>query len=853
MTSAPTPTRPARSLPAFATSFLGRERELAELADLCARPDYRLLTVVGPGGMGKTRLAVEAARACAERLADGATFVRLESVSDPAEVAMAIAEALDYQTNGQDDPAKQIGDFLHDQEMLILLDNFEQVTEAAPALSTILQAVPRVRFLVTSREVLSLEEEWQYPLSGMRLSEPGDAALEDVPAVRLFADRARRVRPDFDPAQQREHVLRVCELVEGMPLALELAASWTRYMDCAEIVSEIERNIDFLGSTLRNVPERHRQMRAVFEQSWQLLDETERSAFSRLSVFRGGFTRAAAGDVTGAAMPVLASLVDKSLVRQNVDGRYDVHEVLRQFAGLRLADDAAELRSCGAAHGDHFIRFLADRLDAMQGPGQMEATAQVIAELPNVRSAWQLALETGRLERLPEAAHVLFRAYEHSSRYLEGATFFEESIGILGALGPSDGSAEALLSLLVGQVWMLIRLGRLDEAEAVLARAVEVGESADVEYLPALGTDPEVALGVLAMTRGRFDEAAAHGAAARARAEERSDPHNLSIAFYVLENAAFARGDYAEARRSAERAHALNEQTGDRWFDAIVLSELGMIDRATGALDAARGHFEASYALRRDFDDAQGLAEALGHLGETAMLQGRLEDAERIYRESVALYRDIGDRGGHATAQCGLGRVAVARGELNVAQERFLRALDIAAEMNFTPLIFDTLGGVGELLMAAGEGAAAVELLAFVAQQPNALQSIKERIEPVLAEAIESMPAEAVARATRLAGTRDLDAVLAAVRRALERARSSSDGAVRFEAGATAGLAEELTPRELEVLQLIANGRTNPQIAQNLGISVGAAKWYTSRIYGKLGVRNRVEAAAHAREIGILP
>jgi predicted ATPase/class 3 adenylate cyclase/DNA-binding NarL/FixJ family response regulator len=850
----PSPVRGVSTLPTFATTFVGRERELAELEELCASAAARLLTVVGPGGMGKTRLAVEAARSLVTKMRDGVAFVPLQSVSDVAAVPLAIAKAVDFAAGGAGDPTEQLAEFLSDREILLVLDNFEQVVAAAPTVAAILEAAPRVRCLVTSREVLNLREEWLFPLEGMRLPASDSAEeLQASPAVRLFVERAQQVRHDFDAEADAESVRRICQLVEGLPLGIELAASWTRYMETSAIVEEIERSMDFLESTLRNVPERHRQIRAVFDHSWELLAEPEQQAFARLSVMRGGFTRAAAREVASASMPVLASLVDKSLVRQRADGRYDIHELLRQFAEQRLADAEDESAATQERHARHFIEYLADHRESISGSGQITSTAEVGADLDNIRAAWIYAADHGLLARAPEAAGALFRYYQHRARYVEAVSFYRDIIARLEARedAADDEWSATQFAMLVGLGWLLIRLGQLDEAAELAYRGIEVAGEDLVGCIDGLGTDPHTLLGIQAMTRGSFDEAEEHGELARARAAERGDRLNLSISYYVLENVAFARGEYERAEELASKGLAIAEAGGDRWFGAYLHNDLGALARVRGALDRSREHLEASYALRRDFDDAQGMAVALGGLAETALEQGRLPDAERALRESLTLYGDLGDRGGRATAQFGLGRVAVQRGELSIAQERFLQALDIAAEMRFVPLIFDTLCGVAELLVEADQRAAAVELLAFIQAAPNALQTVKERAQAHMEGASEGLDSAIVARALRDAGSRDLDEVLDAVRQALHGSRETASTDL-FGADYTP-LVEELTPRELEVLQLVATGRTNPEIAKRLEISVGTAKWYTSQIYGKLEVQNRTQAVARARELGILP
>ena len=840
-------------LPSFATSFVGREHELAELRELLERDDCRLVTIVGPGGMGKTRLATEVARRLSAEYEHGALFVALDAVTAPEAVPMAIAAALHFQPTGQADPAHALGDFFRDRQLLLVLDNFEQVTAAAATVSELLARAPMVRCLVTSREVLNLREEWAFTLDGMRVPESDDGAdWADFPCVQLLAERVRQTRPDFELDAEPQHVVRICHLVDGIPLGLELAASWARYMDLEEIGDEIERSLGFLETTLRNVPERHRGLEAVFQQSWELLEQSERTTFQRLSVFRGGFAREAASAVAGATLPLLATLVDKSLVRREPDGRYTVHELLRQFAEQRLASDAAALQDAEEAHTEYFLQFLVERLPGITGSDQVRVTALIARELSNLRLAWTRAVDAGRTDDLGLAAWVFFRLFQHRSQYLEAATLFGDALERLEASDDGSDAQRNVIDLVrVALAWFLVRLGRLDEAEALAQRALDGRDDNVADFLPGLGSDPHGLLGVLAMTHGRFAEAAEHGELARERAEARDDTKNQAIACYVLENAALAQGRHEEARTHAEAALQLTARTGERWFEAYVQNELGNIAQATGDLDAAHGHFEAGYAIQHDFGDPQGMALALGRLGETAFMQRQLDDAARAFRESLLLYRDIGNRGGHAQAQCGLGRVASAKGDVADARARFAQALRVAGDIGFAPLIFDTLCGVGELLLAAGDYRAAVELLSFVGQHQNVAHSIRQRSEAAIAKASGHLSQRELMRARRAGRTRELDDVLPVVTQALSQA-GPAGAAVWAAVDDDASSVPSLSDREFEILRLIASGRTNPQIARELDISVGTVKWHSSQIFGKLSVKNRTEAAARVKDLGLL-
>ena len=325
-----------------ATPFVGREADLAELAGLLATPACRLLTLIGPGGVGKTRLALRAAAEAraAGAFPDGVHVVALQPLASADLLAGAVADAAGLAPAGARDPTEHLRDGLRGRAALLVLDNFEHLLEGAALLPPILAAAPGVRLLVTSREALALQEEWRYPVQGLPYPAGAGAAdlegPEDYAAVRLFAERARRVRRDFSLAEEGADVARLCRLVEGLPLALELAAAWTSVLSCAEIAADLALGLDVLATRLRDVPERHRSMRAVFDGSWARLDDHQRAVLARLSVFQGGFRREAAEAVAGAAPATLAALVDGSLLHLEPGGRYQLHELLRQYAEERL-------------------------------------------------------------------------------------------------------------------------------------------------------------------------------------------------------------------------------------------------------------------------------------------------------------------------------------------------------------------------------------------------------------------------------------------------------------------------------------------------------------------------------------
>ena len=346
LSAAPLPgqTRPARrsNLPAAPTPLVGRESELAALTQLLDNPQCRLLTLVGPGGIGKTRLAIEAAAARREVFVDGVVLASLAAVNSPTFMLPALASALGFSFYGSTNPRNQLLNHLSEKQMLLVLDNLEQLLEGVELVADILRRAPGLKLLATSRERLNLLGEWVVEVQGLAVPPAGQAkGVEECSAVALFVQSARRAKAGFAlRAGDEPAVAHICRLVEGMPLAIELAASWVRMLSCQEIAREIEHNLDFLVASTRDLPERHRSLWAVFDHSWKLLSGEEQRELSQLSVFRGGFTRQAAEAVAGASLAALSSLVTKSLVRRAsaLDDLtyYDLHELVRQYAHVQL-------------------------------------------------------------------------------------------------------------------------------------------------------------------------------------------------------------------------------------------------------------------------------------------------------------------------------------------------------------------------------------------------------------------------------------------------------------------------------------------------------------------------------------
>ncbi len=408
---------PRHNLPLQSTVFIGRETEQAQVATLLANPQCRLLTLVGPGGVGKTRLALEAASAMLESYQHGVYFVALAPLSEPDMMVPAIIASVGctLQNDGRS-PKQQLLDHVREKEILLVLDNFEHLPAGVTLFTEILQASPKLRLMVTSREQLRLSSETTFVLAGLAVAEATYG--ERSAAVQLFVQTAQRVRPSFSPGTADWlAIVEVCRLVDGMPLGLILAANWIDMLTPAEIAIEIQHSLDFLAVDLHDLPERHRSLRAIFSTSWQRLSTAERDVVQKLAVFRGGFTREAAAIVAGASLSILSTLSHKSFIQVQLNRRYDIHELLRQFALDTVAEQMAEIRD---AHSAYYCAFLAQREVDLKGARQQAAMAEIEADVGNVRTAWQWAAKREQFDQLAQALDSLGLFYLRRSRLYEG-------------------------------------------------------------------------------------------------------------------------------------------------------------------------------------------------------------------------------------------------------------------------------------------------------------------------------------------------------------------------------------------------------------------------------------------------
>lgn len=698
---------PGLGLPAQLTPFIGREHELAELADRVEQADARLLTLVGSGGMGKTRLALEIARlqlvdTARPAFPDGAFFVSLAPLMTPAAIVPAIAAAIGLSLPS--DPQPALLRFLRDKRLLLILDNFEHLLGGVELVFEIMQAAPRVHVIATSRERLKLRGEHVYLVEGMDYR-AADRATSS--AIRLFVQSARRVRADFKLSEDNlPLLLRICELVQGMPLAIELAAAWVEMLPLGTIAAEIEHSADFLAFDWRDAPERQRSMRAVFDWSWQLLNAAEQQALCGLTVFRDGCTLEAARAVVNASLQVLTSLVHKSLLRWSWDqgeaGRYQMHELLRQFAAEHLeADQRAALE---ARHSDYYLNFVQARAQRLTRDESRAAAVEIRGELDNVRQAWAWAAMHVHLDQLDQTAHPLAQFYWLSSLLAEWPQAFA-----LAAEQLDDNHLHAVSDPLAYTTGQRVRSKLLafqarglnfqsaPEASLPLARqAVELG-------LASGGVEGE-ALGLLAWGRALADT----GQLLEARplfervvqlaqsATQRGDGQELfsDIAWraeHGLGLVALMCDDYAEARSRFSQARQLCQARESLIGEINCLYRLAAIAINIGDYAAARRDSEQTLRLARALSYPWGQAVAQLRLGQALHGFGEYTRAAELLDGALTTFRQIGDRTYEVGTLAQLGRLADSLGDYATARERLEYTLQLSQALRADEHTLDAL------------------------------------------------------------------------------------------------------------------------------------------------------------------
>jgi predicted ATPase/DNA-binding SARP family transcriptional activator len=669
---------PRHNLPPQPTQFVGRREELAILQQLLLKPECRLLTLVGTGGMGKTRLALQAAVQVHRQglFLHGVFFVPLMGVDSVTLLATAVASAVGLKFAGSLEPSAQLFNFLQDQEILLVLDNFEHLLEESTWLVQLLRQAPGVKLLVTSRETLNVQWERSLQLTGLNIpTKVGQ--LEEIAkfsAAQLFIARARAVAPGWEPsAENMSCLIRICQLVDGMPLALELAAATIRHYSCTEIAQTIIHNLDILATTYRDMPLRHRSLRAVFDNAWALLHASEQRLFTEISVFSGTFSQEAAETIAGATRGTLASLVDKSLLYRVENGRYQLHNVLRQYANQQL--EPSERHALQDRHTSFFLKVMQQHKQTIFSPDEATIFQEIQRDLENVRSAWTWGLAQQRFGLL-EAALVTLRAFYNSqSRFQEGAYWLEATAKALEPLLEINEAAPALYGKVLTRwasfaAWM----GQREQAEALFEQAMPITRQLK---------DPKE-LGFLLLNKGYL--------------------HVVG-------------GQYEIAGQLFQESLNTYRGTDDIRGIGDALSALGAWHNVTGDWDQARHCLEESVAIARQIQDEHGLRSSLTNLGNVYYLLKEFPLARQHYEEVLTLCQKVGDRAAEAVIHSNLGAVAQEAGDFEQAERSLQQGIKLFEESHHHQAVIHALTMLAAVYRQMARFGAAQQILHQVLAQ----------------------------------------------------------------------------------------------------------------------------------------
>lgn len=722
----PMPSR-QHNLPSQLTFFVGREAELSQTASLLKDTNCRLLTLAGPGGVGKTALALQAARQVLSegwsenRFPQGVYFLPLAAVETAHTqaanaLALTIAAALQLSFSGTEPAPEQLLDYVRQKDMLLILDNFEHLLTAVPFLVNLLEQAPRLKIMVTSRVRLNAPGEQLLELDGLPFPKSAkDLSKPDLwpnyDAIQLFRQCARNMQLDFTLTTTKvAAVIHICRLVEGLPLGIELAAGWTRVLSCQEIAQEIEKSLGFLHSSARHEPQRHQSLNAVFEQSWRLLSDAERRALRQLSVFRGSFTHEAAAQVAGATPLLLFSLVDNSLARRAIlpddnrlAARLELPEVARQFAAAKLAetqdDEKSEQAATKKRHGHYYLTFLQERRADLHGERQQSALIEIGTEIDNIRAAWRWAVGEGDASVIGLAMESLFHFYDIRSWFQEGEEAFSRAVSRLAELQMEDTAEEVKVfwgMALARQGWFTFQLGRQVEAKILLEESLTM--------LRPLGAPGAMtfSLNYLAAATyylGDYEDAQRLCREGLTVSQVNGDCFGEAIAKNILSQILYLLGQYTEAKQYGLESLSIGRKIGNRWHEAFSLTNLGAVAYASGTYREAQSLFQKSLTIREAIGDKRGTAICFSFLADTAQAQEEYKEAQQLYQSSLAIFEGIGNRSGMTDSLTKLGHLAVVRSEMVLARAHFRKALQLSHRIQALPKILDVIGGFASLLV----------------------------------------------------------------------------------------------------------------------------------------------------------
>jgi predicted ATPase/DNA-binding SARP family transcriptional activator/tetratricopeptide (TPR) repeat protein len=698
------------NLPNMPTPFVGRDADLDYISKQLSDPECRLLTLLGPGGIGKTRLALEAARDQVGITADGVFFVPLVSVNSREQIPSAIADALGLVFSERGDPQTQLLEYLRQKQILLVLDNFEHLLAAQGStnlLSEVLRQASGIKLMVTTRERLHLQEECVYTLEGMAYPARDDTPLEasgSFDALNLFERLAQQVHGNFFlDTSNLSSIIRICQLLDGLPLGVELAAAASWDCTCAEIARRIAQGFDELTTYASNVPPRHRSLHAAFDVSWQLLTAAQQHVFCCLSAFRGGFEISAIQALLEDTIPLselhplLSALVEKSLLRRTPTGRYELHEAIRQYAAGRLSGMPELSSAIQAKHARYYADLIANQTGSLKSSNQANALNLIHPEIENTRCAWEWLVSNRCTVEISHCVESIFLYFNIRSQFTEGIELFQQAVHAL------EGYEAGILA----RGMCLSRLGALAYrarnhtlAQEALDRSLEIFNRLDE---PSELAFCQIYSGGVMMRKANYNAAQALAQNSLALYRTLGDEWGESYALYFLSLVKNRTGRFEEALPLSAEAVAVSRRLGNPHRLIAPLNLLGDIACVRGDYETAESHFLESLEISRALNDLYNQAILLNNLATVYQAKQQYDQERAVFEASLALCREIGDQDGEAIALNGLGEMAVHLEEYAQAIQFSQQALQVASQATDAWTSVVCLNNLGEAYCGIGE------------------------------------------------------------------------------------------------------------------------------------------------------
>jgi predicted ATPase/class 3 adenylate cyclase/DNA-binding CsgD family transcriptional regulator len=859
--------RHVNNLPVQLTSFIGREKEVAMVAQLLLRDDVRLLTLTGPGGIGKTRLGLQVAAELSDQFADGVFFVNLAPIGDPTLVLPTIAQTLGVQESATRSILDILQAVLQEKQMLLVLDNFEQVVGAAVEVAALLARCARLTMLVTSRAALHLSGEHQFPVTPLALPDPRHlpllVALSQYEAVALFIARAMAARPEFQVSNATAPaVAEICVRLDGLPLAIELAASRITLFPPQALLARLSQRFTLLTGGVRDAPARQQTLRSTIAWSYDLLEAREQRLFRRLCVFVGGMTltaveavSAALGDEPESVLYGMASLIDKSLLRQSEpegeQPRFVMLETIREY-GWEALIASGEMEITRQAHAAYYLALAKEAAPKLLGPQLAEWMRRLQQELDNLRAAMGWLLERGEAAMALRMGTALGLFWELNYSLHEGWNVLSRALA-----GSEEVAVQVRARALVVAGWMAIYLGHFEWAEILCQEALAlfraIGDTAGMGHAVFRLAHSADQRGDTVAARSRYQESIVLN---REAGNKTLIAWSLTLDAYI----ALYQGEFAGTRPRLEESLALFRELGNPFGTAYTLHVLVMYaTKGPGDLPLSQGHLlaEESLALFRDISARNYEPLALATLGEITYFQGDITTARLLLEQSCARHREVGNEPKLAMTLSLLGRVLVAEGDLAGARAFYEESLILERRVNFGQSFRDiapALEGLAAVVAAQREptwaarlwGRAEAQRETFKTPLPPLYRADYEQA-VALAHSQLDEPSFEAAWAEGRAMTLEQVVVTRGPVTILEPLSTSQPAAPPPEKSFPS-YPDGLTAREVEVLRLVARGLTSAQIAEQLIIGLATVNFHVRSIYSKLGVSSRSAATRYAIE-----